>query len=108
MVTVCPCGCGRKVDRSVEKAVVGVVRVDAMLAVAKPLLRPGPGEQRWSAPTATDLRRALADGEQLRGWFVEHVHRDTLPGITPDLPTLSRRLDEFASTIGDVLTAVPA
>jgi hypothetical protein len=99
MATVCPCGCGRKARFSTQSSVVGAVRMEAMLAVISALVEHTP---------SANARTIVANGEQIRGWFLDHVHGDARPGATPDVQTLGRRMDEFAATVSDLLTPVTA
>ena len=108
MAMVCPCGCWRKLDGSTHVPAVAVVRMDAMLAVVRPALVRAAIGARLDAATAADARGTVADGEQIRRWFLDHVHRDARPAVTPDVVTLTRRMDEFAAAVGHLLTPVPA
>ena len=108
MATVCPCGCWRKIDSSTHGAAVGVVRMDAMLAVVRPAAGRGLPAEPSDGARAAELRTTIADGEQIRRWFVDRVHGDARPGVTPDVVTLTRRMTEFAAAVRDLLTAVPA
>ena len=108
MATVCPCGCWRRIEFSTHVPAVGVVRMDAMLAVVRPFVEPGVAGAGGDAVTAAGLRTTVANGEQIRRWFLEHVHGDARAGVTPDVLTLTRRMNQFAATVRDLLAPVPA
>jgi len=82
--------------------------MDAMLAVVRPAAGRGLPAEPSDGARAAELRTTIADGEQIRRWFVDRVHGDARPGVTPDVVTLTRRMTEFAAAVRDLLTAVPA
>ena len=46
----------------------------------------------------TDLRKFAQSGEQIRGWLVTNIHGGARPGVTPDLLSVKRAMDEWIST----------
>jgi hypothetical protein len=101
MPTGCPCGCGRKIEIATRDFAVGVVRADALLAIARRVLQRGSPER--DPAMIAQFRTLVADGERIRGWFLEHVHGEAQPDVTPDLPTLTGHLNEFAAMVRDRL-----
>ena len=108
MASLCPCGCGCRVGFSVKGAAVGVVRMDAMLAVVLPevdVLLAGAG---LSDEDADRLRGFVDDGRRTRQWFVDYVHKEARPGRTPDLLNLKRMMDHWGKTALALAQWLPA
>jgi hypothetical protein len=82
--------------------------MDAMLAVVRPAVERGTAAERWDGARATEFRTTVANGEQIRRWLLDHVHGDARPGVTPEVLTLTRRMNQFAASVRDLLAAVPA
>ena len=96
MASLCPCGCGRKVGFATKAAAVGVHNMDEMLAVVTPALEARLADAAIDEDAAAELRRSLEGGQEIRGWLLAHVHKEAVPGVTPDLLKLKRAFDRWA------------
>ena len=94
MATLCPCGCGRKVRQSTKRAAVGVRNMDTMLSMARPAIEKA-ARGAFDADATVELVKFIQRGERIRGWFLDHVHKQMRPGETPDLLQLEQMMAEW-------------
>lgn len=90
MANQCPCGCGRKVPLGRGGAAKVARRMAGWLEALREVdPEVFPPEHRGDLPVF------IENGEQLEAWLLEHVHKTALPGRTPDLMDLNRRVQAF-------------
>lgn len=90
----CPCGCGSHLSPVNAVASGGAIGfAEATLIVAA--LAEEAESRDLTAADEVHYARAVADLMAMRVEFLAHAHRKAVPGVTPDLLTLSRRLDGY-------------
>lgn len=108
MASSCPCGCGRKVAFSVKGSAIGARNMDVMLTEVEPFVEELLAAMELSGDQAGQLRNFLEKGQRIRGWFLDHVHKQARPGVTPDVLSLKRMMDEwgrYANSLASALTS---
>jgi hypothetical protein len=104
MVEICPCGCGREVGFFKQGSARAVREIDQRLAALEALRRAIDAHPvRADRQRVDDLRSREHHGQLIRARFLDHVHGEARPGITPDLVTIKRAMDTWARAADAVL-----
>jgi hypothetical protein len=85
----------------------GAARAAQTVTEALEVVEPMIHEALRTDPTVTDMDRQnneqfLANGQQLRQWLLDHVHKKARPELTPDLLTLARMQQAFMADVNDI------